>query len=93
MSRKTFLSTTCCLVVFSLSITSALAQQKKAERGKLLMIESAPRRGGDPSLINIARRSLYRTYDGRNNNITSLQNAEFGAAGILLHRELAQEYG
>ena len=80
-------------MIFTLSITSALAQQKKAEQGKLLMIESAPRRGGEPSSINIARRSLYRTFDGRNNNISSLQNAEWGAAGIFLYRELPPAYG
>ena len=93
MSRKTFLSVTCCLLFFSFTITSAFAQQRKAERGKLLMLESRPRNSGAASLIDLFRRSPYRTYDGRNNNITSAQNAEWGATDIPLFRELRAAYG
>ncbi|HZI52651.1 MAG TPA: peroxidase family protein, partial [Chitinophagaceae bacterium] len=93
MSRKTFLPATCCLLLFSLSLTTAFTQQKKAERGKLLMTESRPRSSGAASLINLFRRSPYRTYDGRNNNITSTQNAYWGAADIPLYRELPAAYG
>ncbi len=51
---------------------------------------TAERRG---TLIDIFRRSPYRSYDGKNNNITSAQHALFGAADIPLYRELPPAYG
>ena len=92
MSRKTFLPATCCLLFFSFSAAITFPQQNKAERGKLLMTESRPSDGGTASRIDRFRRSWYRTYDGRNNNITSEENAYWGAADIPLYRELPAAY-
>ena len=93
MSRKTFLHATGCLLFFSFSLNIALSQQQQAVRGSLLMSDQRPRIASrDGSNIDLSRRSPYRSYDGRNNNITSSANALFGAADIPLYRELASAY-
>lgn len=93
MSRKTFLPTTFFFFCFSFLFMNTNAQQK-IDKGKLLMSDSRPRLIGPVSVINIlGRRFLYRSYDGRNNNITSVQNAVWGAADIPLYRELPAAYG
>ena len=56
------------------------------------MTESRPSGGGTASRIDRFRRSWYRTYDGRNNNITSEENAYWGAVDIPLYRELPAAY-
>ena len=96
MSRKTFLHATGCLLFFSFGLNIALAQQQRAVRGSLLMSDQRPRTttaARDGSNLDLLRRSPYRSYDGTNNNITSSQNALFGATDIPLYRELPAAYG
>jgi peroxidase len=93
MSRKTILPTTLLIIFISLTITGALAQ-RNASKGRLFMFEPRPRFNTIPLSINPAgRHNKYRSYDGKNNNVLNSQTLTWGAADILLFREMPAVYG
>lgn len=73
------------------SFGNILAQTKNETKGRLFLIEQQPRTTQTQSL-NVKIHPLFRTYDGRFNNLGD-KKTEFGAANIILFRELPAFYG
>ena len=93
MPIKTILPTTLLLVFISMAITGAYAQ-RNAAKGRLFMLEPRPRFNTIALSINPGgRHNKYRSYDGKNNNVLNSQTLTWGAADILLFREMPAVYG
>ena len=93
MSGKSFLPTTLWLLIITLSATIATAQ-RNAAKGRLFMFEPRPRfyttfLSASPG----GRHPVFRSYDGKFNNVNSMATANWGAADIILFRELPAAYG
>jgi len=73
------------------SFGNILAQTKNEAKGRLFLIEQQPRTNQTQSL-NLKIHPLFRTYDGRFNNLGD-KKTEFGAANIILFRELPAFFG
>lgn len=86
------LRTTLYLAFFLLFFVNTYSQVNRADKGKLfLQLKSPstdPLRDNNPQL----NRSPFRTINGTNNNINR-SRLEWGAAGIILFRELPAQYG
>ena len=93
MPRKTILPATLLLIFISMAITGAYAQ-RNAAKGRLFMLEPRPRFNTISLSINPGgRHNKYRSYDGKNNNVLNSQTLAWGAADILLFREMPAVYG
>ncbi len=93
MSRKPTLNALVCFILLCIT-TSAFAQQKNAFKGRLLSQQLRPRGSvADIFSASEGRHARFRTYDGRDNNIRSRQTADWGAADIILFREMSAAYG
>src|SRR5262245_32855987 len=92
MKKKSVLLIALCITMTMMSLLSATAQQTE-------FIEGFPLR----SFIHSTRNSItpeapgahlpYRSYDGTNNNTSSLDREQWGASDIPLLRELPPAYG
>ncbi len=92
MFRKPFTQQLLLLVLLcTVPIASLFAQTENASKGKLFLMEQRPR--DEQAVLTNARVHLpFRTYDGRFNNINN-NKTSFGAADIILFRELPAFYG
>jgi peroxidase len=96
MSRKTTLQTTLCFFFLFLVSIGGFTQLRKSAKGKLFLMEPRPPQiAGDLLRIKPDNRqhSRFRSYDGRNNNIRNVNTADWGAADIILFREIPAAYG
>jgi hypothetical protein len=73
------------------SFANLTAQTERATKGRLFLIEQQPRNSQSPTL-NSRVHSPFRTYDGRFNNLGD-KKTDFGAANIILFRELPAAFG
>ncbi len=93
MPSKTILPTILFITLFSIALPEAYAQ-RNTYKGRLFLLESRPRSNEISLSINPGgRHSKYRSYDGKFNNILSSQTAAWGAADIILFREMPAVYG
>src|SRR5689334_11363205 len=75
----------------TISFGSLVAQTEKATKGRLFLVEQQPRTS-ESQLSNLKIHPLFRTYDGRFNNLDP-KKIDFGAANITFFRELPAAYG
>jgi len=93
MSRKTILPTIICIALLT-TTRPAIYAQRNSYKGQMFLQESRPRATESSRPINQAGwHSKYRSYDGQFNNVSSLQTANWGAADIILFREMPAAYG
>jgi peroxidase len=81
------------IILFSIALPESYAQ-RNTYKGRLFLLESRPRSIEISLSINPGgRHSKYRSYDGKFNNVLSSQTANWGAADIILFREMPAAYG
>ena len=93
MSRKTILPTMMFVALLSVA-PPAIYAQRNSYKGRMFLQESRPRSGENSwPTYQSGWHSKYRTYNGKFNNVSSFQTANWGAADIILFREMPAEYG
>jgi peroxidase len=81
-----------CLLIACFSISIAIAQKERAAKGKLFLLEARPRNSNEPLRPSPGNtHPLFRTYDGKYNNLER-GRTDWGSADILLYRELPAAY-
>ncbi len=92
MPRKTILQTAIFFILVPVSFIPSIAQQSRAVKGNLLVQIKRPLI--DPlTVVSLRVHAPYRSINGTNNNISSSSKTNWGAAGILLFREMPAQYG
>jgi len=93
MSRKTILPTIIFILLLS-AAQPAIYGQRNSYKGRLFLQESRPRSDENSWYNNQGgRHNKYRSYNGKYNNVSTFQTSNWGAADIILFREMPAAYG
>ena len=92
--RKAILQAAIFFILVPVSVIPSIAQQSsRAVKGNLLVHVNSP--STDPLSTGLFQRVHvpYRSINGANNNISGSSKTNWGAAGIMLFREMPAQYG
>ena len=93
MSWKAILQTVIFFILVPAAFIPSIAQQSRAVKGNLLVQVTSS--STDPLTNGLLLRvhAPYRSINGANNNISSSSKVNWGAAGIMLFRDMPAQYG